>query len=215
VTLDYFSKYVWRGEYLDNDAVFEPGVSLTADGLTVGYWSNWDTVSDDPIHSNESDYYLSYAYTYNILTLSAGNTWYGYPGTGTSSKEFFFSAGLSTFLSPGFAIYHDYESGKKLGHGDSNYYALTFSQTEDLYKPYGITYTVGGTLGFVDHQWIDGNGWHFTPTLAVNLPINKNMTISPTLGYNFTGGALHNSNIGNFKTMYLLESIRWLTSNDE
>lgn len=199
VSLDYFSRYVWRGQYLDRKSVFEPGVSITANGLTVGYWSNWDVTSNDPINSGESDYYLSYAYTVGLVTLSAGHTWYGYPGTGTSSKEFYFSAGLNTFLSPTIAIYHDYEDGKKFGMGDSDYFDLTLSQTEDLYKPYGITYTLGTTLGYVDHQWVDGTGWHFTPTAAINIPINKNLTISPTIGYNFTTGALHDAGIGNYE----------------
>jgi hypothetical protein len=198
VTLDAFSRYVWRGQYLDRRAVFEPGVSITANGLTVGYWSNWGVTSNDPINSGESDYYLSYAYTIGNLTLSAGHTWYGYPGTGTSSKEFYFSASYNCFLTPTIAVYHDYEDGRKFGKGDSDYFDLTLSQTWDLYKPYGITYTVGTTLGFIDHQWVNGTGWHFTPTLAVNVPITKSMTISPTVGYNFTGGALHDKNIGNY-----------------
>lgn len=204
VTLDTFSRYVWRGEYLDRKAVFEPGVSVTANGFTVGYWSNWDVVSNDPVNSGESDYYASYAYTWKLLTASVGHTWYGYPGTSTSSKEFFVSFALNTFLSPSFAVYHDYEDGKKFGHGNGNYYALTVSQTEDLYKPYGITYTLGATLGIVDHQWIDGTGVHFTPTAAINIPINTNMTISPTVGYNVTGGDLHNKNIGNFENHYFV-----------
>jgi len=199
VSLDYFSRYVWRGQYLDRKSVFEPGVSITANGLTVGYWSNWDVTSNDPIDSGESDYYLSYAYTIDNITLSAGHTWYGYPGTGTSSKEFYFSAAWNVFLTPTIAVYHDYEDGRKFGKGDSDYFDLTLSQTEDLYKPYGITYTIGGTIGYVDHQWVDGTGWHFTPTLAINLPVNKNMTVSPTVGYNITTGALHDPNIGNFQ----------------
>lgn len=202
VTLDGYSRYVWRGQYLDRKPVFEPGITLSADGLTLGYWSNWDANANDPVNSGESDYFMSYAYTWNNWTATVGHTWYGFPGAGSNSKEFNFSLGYNIFLSPTIAIYHDYRAGQAAGHGNGNYYDLTLSQTNDLYKPYGITYTLGATFGIVDHQWIDGVGEHFTPTLMVNIPINANMTVCPTIGYNVTAGALHDPNIGNFEDSF-------------
>ena len=197
VTLDYYSRYVWRGEYLDKDGVFEPGITLSAKGFSVGYWSNWDMVGSDPLNSNESDYFVSYAYTEGPLTITGGHTWYSFPGTSTSSKEYFVSAGLSTFLSPVFTFYHDYEDGKDLGKGHGNYYSLALSNTMDIYKPYGISLTLGTTIGYIDHQWINGRGFHFTPTMAINIPMTKSLTISPTIGYNITQGDLKDPAIGN------------------
>ena len=197
VTLDYYNRYVWRGQYLDRDGVFQPGISLTAQNFTVGYWSNWDMRNTDALHSNESDYFVSYAYPMDNVTLTGGYTWYSFPGSGTSSKEYFISAGISTALSPVFTFAHDYEDGKDLGQGDGNYYSLGLSHSIDIEKQYGISLTLGTTLGYIDHQWINGRGWHFTPTAALNIPVTKSMTIAPTIGYNVPGGDLKDPNIGN------------------
>jgi len=197
VTLDYYSRYVWRGQYLDRDGVFQPGITLSAKGFSVGYWSNWDMVNDDPLNSDESDYFVSYAYTWDPVTITGGHTWYSFPGTSTSSKEFFVSLGVATWLSPVFTFYHDYEDGKDIGMGHGNYYSLALSHTLPIYKPYGISLTLGTTIGYIDHQWLNGKGFHFTPTAAINFPITKSLTISPTIGYNVTQGDLHDENIGN------------------
>ena len=38
VTADFFSKYVWRGQKVTDDGVFQPGVSVTYKGLTKLYF---------------------------------------------------------------------------------------------------------------------------------------------------------------------------------
>lgn len=198
VTLDYYNRYAWRGQYLDRDGVFQPGISMSASGFTVGYWSSWDMEGQDPLASNESDYYASYSYTYGPVTLTGGHTWYQFPGTSTSSKEYFVSAGLpGVLLSPVFTFYHDYEDGKDIGQGRGNYYSLALSHTLDIYKRYGISLTLGTTVGYIDHQWLNGRGYHITPTAALNIPVNKNFIVSPTIGYNITGADLKDTAIGN------------------
>ncbi len=195
ITLDYYDRYVWRGQYLDRDDVLQPGISMTAKGLTVGYWSSWDMANDDALMSDESDYFVSYAYSLGPVTLSAGHTWYSFPAGSTSSRDFFVSAAVSTILSPVFTFIHDYEDGNAYGNG--NYYSLGLSHTLDVYKPYGISLTLGTTVGYNDHQWLNGKGFHFTPTAALNVPVTKNMTISPNVGYNITQGDLKDPAIGN------------------
>jgi len=42
LTADFFNKYVWRGQNLVDDWVFQPGVSATYGGLTASFWGNLD-----------------------------------------------------------------------------------------------------------------------------------------------------------------------------
>lgn len=197
ITLDYYNRYVWRGQYLDRDPVLQPGLTLSAAGFSVGYWSSWDMENVDMLSSDESDYFASYSYTYDIFTLTGGHTWYSFPTAQTSSKEYFGSIAVNTFLSPVISYYHDYEDGKDLGQGRGDYYSLALSRTLDVYKKYGINATLGGTVGYIDHQWINGTGWHFTPTAAINIPVTKSMIVSPTIGYNFTQGDLRDPAVAN------------------
>lgn len=197
-TMDFYDKYVWRGQYLDHDAVIQPGVSFTAKGLTVGYWANMPLENSDALKSDESDYYLSYTYTYEKVSLTAGHTWYQFPGTSTSSREFSVGVAVDTFLSPSVTYYHDYEDGKDLntlGHG--NYWAVSASKSIPLVPKYNINANLAATFGYIDGQWLSGRGEHFTPTLGLSLPLTANLTIVPTIGYNITMGDLNKSSIGN------------------
>lgn len=197
-TLDFWDKYVWRGQYLDRDAVLQPGVSISAKGFTVGYWGSFDMENQDALASDESDYYLSYTYNWEALSFTAGHTWYDFPEANTSSKEYFFSIGLDTFLSPTLFFAHDYEDGKDLNtDGDGNYLSLALSHSITLNEEYGVSLDLGLTAGYVDGQWLAGEGTHLTPTIGLSVPLTPNMTVTPTIGYNAPFGDLKKDSIGN------------------
>ncbi len=203
-TLDFFSSYIWRGQSLDRDSVVQPGISFSLNELTVGYWGNWDVDSRDTLSSGESDYYVSLTKAItDYLTVSVGHTWYGFPGYHTNSKEIYASVTLTTLpLTPVFFFAHDYDEGKinlMTGerNGESNYYALSLSQSIPLIAKYGTSLELGTTIGYVDHQWLAGQGWHVTPSVGLKIALAKNITITPTMGYNFPLEDLKDPNIGN------------------
>ncbi len=197
-TMDFYDKYVWRGQYLDRDAVVQPGFSFSAKGFTVGYWGSFPLEKGDALDSSESDYYVSYAYTINPVTLSVGHTWYQFPGGSTSSKEVYVSAALATFLSPSITFFHDYEDGADLNtDGSGNYWLLSIAQSVPLIKEYNISLELGMQFGYVDGQWLSGQGEHLTPTAGIKVPLTANLTVTPTIGYNIPFGDLEDENIGN------------------
>lgn len=202
-TMDFYDKYVWRGQYLDRDAVVQPGVSFSAKGFTLGYWASLPVENADPLQSNESDYYASYTYTIDKVSLTGGHTWYQFPGTSTSSKEFYFTLAAATFLNPSVSFYHDYEDGKDLNtDGSGNYWALSVAQSVPLIKEYNISLELGATYGYIDGQWLSGQGSHLTPTLGVKLPLTANLSIVPTLAYNVTMGDLKDKDVGNQESKF-------------
>lgn len=198
-TLDYYDKYVWRGQYLDTDGVLQPGVSLSAKGLTVGYWGSYDMENTDTLTSDESDVYVSYTYTFeNIASLTGGHTWYAFPEYNTSSKEFFFTLAFPVLLSPSLSFFHDYEDGKELNtDGTGNYYNLNLSYSLPLFQQHGVSLELATAVGYVDGQWLSGQGWHVTPTLGLKIPLTPNVSITPTIGYNIPFEDLEDPAIGN------------------
>ncbi|MGE0269464.1 MAG: hypothetical protein AB7S78_13525 [Candidatus Omnitrophota bacterium] len=197
-TMDYYDRYVWRGQYLDRDSVLQPGISFSTLGFTVGYWGSFDMENGDSLTSDESDYYVSYGYTLDPVTVSVGHTWYDFPEYDGSSKEFFVSVAVDTLLSPTFSVFHDYEDGKDLNtDGDGNYYTLALSHSVPLCEKTGIALDLGLTFGYVDGQWLSGEGTHLTPTIGLNIPLTPNLTIIPTIGYNAPMGDLEDADIGN------------------
>lgn len=203
-TLDFYDKYVWRGQYLDTDPVVQPGVSFSSYGVTLGYWGSLPMGStSDTLNSSESDYYLSYSHTFDPVTISAGHTWYEFSGTSTSSKEFYFTLAAATLLSPTFSFYHDYEDGKTLNTDKSgNYYSLAISHSVPLIKEYNVSLELGATYGYIDGQWLSGEGSHLTPTVGLKLPLTANLSVIPTVGYNWTMGDLEDENIANQESKF-------------
>jgi len=73
VTIDYASRYVWRGFDYGSSPSLQPGFSFTRGNLTIGTWAAYATNGDPD--GTEIDFYLSYAL--GDLTLSV--TDYVYP----------------------------------------------------------------------------------------------------------------------------------------
>lgn len=207
-TLDFYDKYVWRGQYLDTDAVVQPGFSLSSKGFTVGYWGSLPLEKSDALNSDESDFYIAYAYTLMPdsavpVTLSAGHTWYQFPAGPTSSKEFSFGVALGTLLAPSFTYYHDYEDGKDLNNdGSGNYYVLGISHSLPIVPEYNISLELAMQYGYIDGQWLNGTGSHLTPTIGLKVPLMANLTVTPTIGYNITMGDLEDENIANQESKF-------------
>ena len=84
VTTDFFSKYVWRGQNISDDWVFQPGFSATYNGLTAGIWGNLDLTSDNDERGEfiEFDYYLDYSGQINdVIGYSLGSIYYYFRST--------------------------------------------------------------------------------------------------------------------------------------
>lgn len=63
IMADFFSKYIRRGQNLNDDPVFQTGINLSYSKLTATIWGNMDLTS---INGNggdfsELDYYLDYS----------------------------------------------------------------------------------------------------------------------------------------------------------
>jgi hypothetical protein len=118
VSADYFSKYVWRGQNIDNSSVLQPGVSAGAYGFTGSIWTNIDmtdkskTAPDNAWEFSEYDWTLDYTNTIpgtDWLSGSVGVIYYQFPNT-TYEPTTEIYGGLSlpkVPLAPSFKWYRD------------------------------------------------------------------------------------------------------------
>jgi hypothetical protein len=131
-----------------------------------------------------------------MVTLGVGHTWYDFMETQTSSKEFYVSASLATLLTPTIAFYHDYEDGKDLNSdGDGNYYTLSLAQSIPLCEY--ITLDLSSVFGYVDGQWLSGEGYHVTPKVGLTIPLTASLSAKPSVGYNIPLEDLEDPAVGN------------------
>ena len=131
------SKYLWRGQNLNDGFALQPGFDLSYGLFSLGFWGSFHTESGDMA---EADLTLSFASSLNkLIEISGGYTFYTFPQPEYSdSHEVFLGAGLSVFLSPGLTLYYDVDDG------DGLYAEAALSLPFSI----GIEFSLDGSLGY-------------------------------------------------------------------
>ncbi len=178
-----------------DDPVLQPKASLSKYGLTLSWWGNFSTASDQDMWT-EHDYTVDYTLNIgearkffkmdeenleflNPLGFSFGNIFYIFPeesGKNFHSEEFYFGLSYDCFLQPFVTWYVDYARGA------GSYIEFGISESVDLSN--GINAGAGITFGYNAGQW--GYGYKFAPMLfsgEVNIPVLKYFTITPNINY--------------------------------
>lgn len=118
VTADFFSKYIWRGQNLDDDYVFQPGISTSYGNLTASIWGNLELTN---INGNSGDFSeLDYSLDYSAaipgikgVGYSIGVIYYDFPGTTIKdTTEFYWGLNFDLPLSPSITFYHDVDEAE-------------------------------------------------------------------------------------------------------
>lgn len=118
ITTDFFSKYIWRGQNLDDDPVFQPGLSIGYGGLTAAIWGNLEMTN---INGNSGDFSeLDYSFDYSAdlsgmegVGYSIGVIYYDFPGTSVKdTTEVYWGLNLDLLLNPSVTVYHDVDEAE-------------------------------------------------------------------------------------------------------
>lgn len=203
-TMDYYSKYVWRGMLLDDDNVLQPGVEMAVGGVTVGFWGSWDVESEDSRSSDEVDGYIDYSFDLGFLGedmemvgMSLGHTWYTFPAGNLNAQEYYVGLSLDTFLSPSLTWYHDY-SDEASGGADGDYVIGSIGYSVPISEEYGISLDLGQELGYNDGYFIVGEGGYSLTTVGVSLPLSESVSMSASASYSVPFGDLEDDGDGNY-----------------
>lgn len=190
LTGDYFGKYVWRGQNLNDDGAFQPGLSATYGGLTAGIWGSLD-LSDYTNNKNqftEVDYSIDYSGDFPGLSgvsYSVGLIYYDFPSTTVKdTTELYWGFGFDLPLSPTITVYHDIYEAKGvyasfgIGH--------TFAEVGPE-SPIGCE--VGASIGWGDGDY-NKYYWGITGTKMNDLTLSASfpfevggITITPSVNY--------------------------------
>jgi len=195
VSVSYFSKYVWRGQNVNDTSVMQPSVSGSAYGFTGSIWANIDmtnqsqTAPDNAGEFSEIDYSLDYSRDIpglKALGFSAGVIHYLFPNTSLkSTTEIYAGISLKAPLNPRFTWYGDVNSI------EGNYLQMSLGHTVEHLVAWGSDYSMGLSLsGSVAWASAGYNRGYFgidagkfnDLTAGVTFPINlKHVTINPSL----------------------------------
>jgi hypothetical protein len=152
LTADHFGKYIWRGQNLDDDIVFQPGLSVGWGNLTVGIWGSMELTdfSDHRHEFTELDYSLDYSDDVPGMEgvgYSVGLIYYDFPNTGLfDTTEAYLGLGLDLPLRPSVTWYLD------LDEAEGSYVSLGIEhRVEEIFEigpDIPVAMEIGASLGW-------------------------------------------------------------------
>ncbi|MBW8035986.1 MAG: hypothetical protein FVQ79_10230 [Planctomycetes bacterium] len=197
ITNDFYSKYIWRGQNLNDDYAYQPGIGFTYAGLTGGVWGSLDLtdITDNEGEFTEVDYYLDYSGDVpgiDGLGFSIGVINYHFPSVVGDTTEVYWGFGLDMPLSPTITVYHDVDvaDGTYISFGLSHSVGSIVEIAPDV----GVGMDIGASLGWGDSNYnkqywssdaqaIDSSGLNDL-ALSVSFPVELGgWTFAPSLNY--------------------------------
>lgn len=181
-----FSKYVWRGQILNEDPMVQLVLDVNAGhGLTFATWAYYDLtdansteVRDTKNEFTEVDFYLEYALPLEgAFGASAGFAEYLYPNGEKSTREVYTTLSYEAWLSPSLSLFYDF------GTVDGLYAVLEVSHEFEVSEQVVLTpgLSVGGAsndynasvYGVDSTVFNDGNAfvtadWSLTETVTLS-----------------------------------------------
>ncbi len=198
LTADYFSKYIWRGQNLNDDPVFQPGISAAYGNLTAGIWGSLDLTNINDRNSDffEVDYYLDWSDDlpdFEGISYSVGVIYYDFPGSyadGTrlpDTLEAYLGLNFDLPASPSITFYHDLDEVEgtyiSLGIGHS------VKQVLELSPDVPVGMDIGATLGwgsgsYDKYYWGTDQGKINDLAISVSFPFElAGWTFTPSVNY--------------------------------
>jgi hypothetical protein len=183
VSADYFSKYIWRGQNVDNSSVLQPTVSASAYGFTGSIWGNMDLTNRSAVAPDNawefSEYDLTLDYTNTIpgidwLSGSVGTIYYQFPNqVFNPTTEIYTGLSLPKVpLTPSFKWYRDVQEihGSYFQFGIGQIFDKLYVMNENCY--------CGLQLG-ASYGW--GNAAYNNGYFGVNSGQSNDLTLTAAL----------------------------------
>jgi len=196
LTSDFYSKYVWRGQLLNDDYVFQPGISANYKGWTASIWGNVNTTdygaADNSGEFTEYDLTLDYSGKFSEdskVGYSVGVIHYHFPSYSmTDTTEVYWGLNFDVPLNPTIKVYHG------LGNENGTYANFGISHTfEDILKLSDkITgdLFLGASIGWgngtynKDYWGIDESMLNdLALTAALPIDLGNGWTVKPSINY--------------------------------
>jgi hypothetical protein len=193
LTTDFFSKYIWRGQNLDDDPVFQPGLSVSYKNLTASIWGNYEftNINGNRDDFSELDYSLDYSGSVpgiEGLGYSIGLIYYDFPGTVVKdTTEAYLGFSFDLPLNPSLTIYHDIDEA------EGSYVFLAFSHSveriAELAPDVPIGLELGASLGwgsgsYNKYYWGTDQSKLNNLTFSASFPFDAaGWTVVPSLNY--------------------------------
>jgi uncharacterized protein (TIGR02001 family) len=193
-TVDYASKYIWRGYNITDAASLQPGVSASVDALggsfSAAWWASMNLSGDEENEFIEHDWVASYGFDALGGSFETGIIYYYFPQVGSDGVDdtidayVTYSAGLGkTPLTFDFGAYYEFDES------DGLYLNAGLSAEFEITKKW--TLGLGANIGWADENyneftWGTDEGAlnDFNISVSISAPIDEKSSLS--IGVNYT-----------------------------
>jgi hypothetical protein len=203
VTLGVFSAYVSRGyEFGRHSVVFQPAMTVSYRGFSIGYWGNVDTNEhhtqnftpdrDRKLSFNESDVTVSYSRSIGMASITGGWIYYATRYT-DETQEVFGTVAFDIISKPTITLYRDFDRFP------GTYITMSFGHSIPLGAD--VTLDLGASAAYM---WGDGACWktfstatgdYSGPTyrafhdgmvkVGLTVPVTRKLSVIPVIQYWF------------------------------
>ncbi len=190
---DYVSKYIWRGQNLQDDGAIQPWVEMTYGSLTGSIWGSLElsSINDNAGEITEVDYSLDHTAQFGGIegvSYSIGVINYSFPNTSLDdTTEVYAGLGFETFLNPSVTIYTDVDEV------EGSYVSFGIGESIDEFIDLGNGVTTGleisaslgwGSNAYNKAYWgIEDDGANDL-VISLSLPFEvSGWSVSPSISY--------------------------------
>ncbi len=181
--VDFFSKYIWRGQNFTDGPVTQPSVNLSYKRFTLSAWGNLelDNINSNRWNITETDItldYTSYLPGQKVVEYSFGFIRYDFPNTSfDNTTEIYAGLGLKTSFNPYIKLYRDIDEA------DGTYVSVGIS--ESLWHGFDVGASLGwGDRSYNNFYWGKNSDRLNDLVLSISRPIEtKWFDIVPSLTY--------------------------------
>jgi len=193
---DFYSKYVWRGQLLNDDFVFQPCISAAYKGFTACVWGNVN-LTDYGVNNNsgeftEYDLTLDYSGKFSEeskVGYSVGVIHYHFPSASAfDTTELYWGFNLDVPLSPTIKVYHGLgnENGIYANFGLSHTFKDVLKISDNIKGDVVLGTSIGwGNSTYNKDYWGIGGARLNDLAFTVGIPIGlgNGWTVKPSFNY--------------------------------
>lgn len=221
LTSDFYSKYVWRGQLLNDDPVFQPSIGVGYKGWTANVWGNLNLTdygtSNNRGEFTEYDLTLDYSGKFSEdskIGYSVGTVHYHFPSLSAfDTTEIYWGLNFDVPLSPAIKVYHGLgnENGTyvNLSIGHTLEKVMTFSEKCYCNLVWGASLGWGNGTYNKDYWGVDESRLNdLALTLALPICFPGGWTVKPSINYvTLVDGAIRSSDVYARSSDYLFTGV--------
>lgn len=192
-SVDYFSRFIWRGMNLNDDSVFQFNMQGSAWGFTGALWSNMPLTDTYGTRSagefDEFDYSLDFSRSISGFNdkvgYSLGVIHYTFAGHATPTTEIYGGLNFDVLLSPSVTWFRDVDeiSGSYIQFGLGHAFEKIGKWSDDEYVSLVLKadFGLGGSSYNAGYFGVDETTFNdFTLNVAVPFQLKHGISITPS-----------------------------------